>query len=251
MKQSEASPPPYFGNIFLIEDDPANRISLEEILAREQYTVSSAESGSEALNKLSDSMFCSSIDVIISDLKLPDTPSDFLSQLRHLAPDAELIILTAFPSLPTALESIHLHYFGYLTKPCSTPALLDLVSAAVKKAESYRAIKLHMKALAERQRRVFERSQELLNTISKSHSALHASSASIADNVSTMVRLIRTRLTSQTAPDKEVSTLTACPKLDGYQELLKETIKTLDKTKGSFRSKTLGDLRMKLEKYVD
>ncbi len=114
--------------ILLVDDDPAARASLAEILRLEGYMVKVANSGEEAIEFLDMQPF----DIVLTDLKMPG--KDGLAVLKASAehqPGALVILLTAYGTLDTAVRAMRDGGFDYLLKPAGPPQII----AAVKRAQ--------------------------------------------------------------------------------------------------------------------
>ena len=117
--------------ILVVDDDPGFRRLLETILAGEGYLVASAGSVGEAIRVAAGRTF----ELVISDLRLPD--GDGLRILRWLAehaPETAAVMITAFGTVPTAVEAMKLGAVDFLEKPLRSPEeLRQLVRRAVER----------------------------------------------------------------------------------------------------------------------
>ncbi len=108
--------------ILIVEDDEASRLGLFEFIKLEGYAVFEADSVSAALNILNSN---NNIDIIITDLKLPDGTG--LDLLRNIKEDkiqsSEVVITTGFSSVKSAVEAIKLGAYDYITKPINLDEL--------------------------------------------------------------------------------------------------------------------------------
>jgi diguanylate cyclase (GGDEF)-like protein len=100
-----------------------------------RYQVLTATSGDAALKLLEQDP---SVEVIISDMRMPGlSGSEFLSQSRAWAPDAQRILLTGQTDLASAIAAINDgQIFRFLSKPCPAAELISTIEAAL---ERYRA----------------------------------------------------------------------------------------------------------------
>ena len=90
-------------SILIVDDDINYRTILFDYLKSEGYDVVSVGSAEEAINKLEKDFF----NIIISDLKLPGKSGiDLLNTVKSRSKDAEMIILTAFGSVDSAVAAL-------------------------------------------------------------------------------------------------------------------------------------------------
>jgi DNA-binding response OmpR family regulator len=125
--------------VLIVEDETIMRESLRDWLKEEGYEVDTAESGEEALQKIGETEF----GVAVLDLKLPG--KDGLEVLREATaqnPKFKGVIITAYPSVETAVEAMKIGAVSYITKPFAPDALekaieevLGPVQAEVKPKE--------------------------------------------------------------------------------------------------------------------
>src|SRR5260370_4336411 len=114
----------------LVVDDAEDMVgALSDILRQAGYRPLGAHSGDEAIGIVERE----SPDVLISDLRMAGMSGHGLqAELKRIAPDLPVIIITAFGSIQTAVESMKLGAFDYITKPFSNSELLLLVSRALE-----------------------------------------------------------------------------------------------------------------------
>ncbi len=111
--------------ILLIEDEKITRITLTNTLKKEGYEVSSSATGTAGMELLKQKKF----DVIITDLRLPRMNGlDILKKVKEKTPQTEVIIITAFATVETAVEALKSGAYDYLTKPFSPDKLLSMLS---------------------------------------------------------------------------------------------------------------------------
>ena len=118
---SEAS-----GRVLVAEDEEGIRAFLAETIARAGHEVVEAADGAAALAAAREEPF----DVRLTDLHMPNVDGMTLVRtLRTEQPDVEIIVLTAFGEVATAVEAMKLGAFEYLSKPISGPDELRLLVA--------------------------------------------------------------------------------------------------------------------------
>jgi DNA-binding NtrC family response regulator len=117
--------------ILVVEDDQAMCSLLAKVLARDGYEVELVADGSSALELLRASAF----DLVLTDLKMPD--KDGLAVLRaakQADPTTEVIMMTAFGSVDTAVSAMKQGAYDYISKPFPMGEILVLVQKALEKS---------------------------------------------------------------------------------------------------------------------
>ncbi|MGC2305455.1 sigma-54-dependent transcriptional regulator [Candidatus Binatus sp.] len=115
--------------VLVVDDDHEMVSALSDILRQAGYRTLGAHSGHEALALVERGL----PDVLISDLRMAGmTGHGLQAELKRIAPDLPVIIITAFGSIQTAVESMKLGAFDYITKPFSNGELLLIVSRALE-----------------------------------------------------------------------------------------------------------------------
>ena len=97
--------------ILVVDDEKIKRITLADDLAAQGHEVAMAGDGDEALEKLSQGRF----DVVVTDLKMPKLDGiELLKRIKQgpLA-DMEVIMMTAYGSIPVAVEAVKLGAFDF------------------------------------------------------------------------------------------------------------------------------------------
>jgi two-component system response regulator AtoC len=100
--------------VLVVDDDRATCRLLQDALVKAAFQVEIAESGQEALEKAA-SCLC---DVILSDVRMPDLNGlEVLRALKQVSPETVVIMMTAFGSIETAIETIKEGAYDYISKP--------------------------------------------------------------------------------------------------------------------------------------
>jgi diguanylate cyclase (GGDEF)-like protein/PAS domain S-box-containing protein len=116
--------------ILVVEDEPSIQQLLQEVLRRPGWEVRVASRISEARSIL----FEGDVDVAVLDKNLPDGCGlALIPLLVARTPDVESIVMTAFPTIDSAIEALQLHVFEYLEKPFDIPRLVRSIEHAVEK----------------------------------------------------------------------------------------------------------------------
>ena len=112
-------------NILLIEDEKLTRISLGNLLRKQGNDVELCETGIQGLHQLNKKKW----NIVITDLRLPKTSGmDILRKVREIQPHCAVIVITAFATVETAIESLKLGAYDYLTKPFEPDQLLQIIN---------------------------------------------------------------------------------------------------------------------------
>ncbi|MHB8069507.1 MAG: sigma-54-dependent transcriptional regulator [Desulfobaccales bacterium] len=122
------SDPP--AQILVIDDDKVMRDACFQILSRQGYRVEMAPNARQGLALLEKISF----DAILLDLVMPDIDGlETLKRIRAIDPDSEVIIITGYGTIQSAVESIKAGAFHFLSKPFTPDDLRHLVGRALEK----------------------------------------------------------------------------------------------------------------------
>jgi len=112
----------------LIVDDELQILSfLDDLFRTEGWEVQTADSGSSGIDRLEESRF----DIVLTDLKMPGPDGiEVLRTARKLQSDAEVIMMTGYGTVDTAIEAMRAGAFHYLAKPFKAEEVLHLVDKA-------------------------------------------------------------------------------------------------------------------------
>jgi len=117
-------------NILVVDDDAETQELLREVLSEEGYHVVTSGSGEEALEIGKEECF----DVIISDMRLGTELNglDLLRGYKSIQPESEVILITAFGSMETAIEAVKAGAFDYISKPFKLDEVVLQVGRALE-----------------------------------------------------------------------------------------------------------------------
>ena len=115
--------------ILIVDDNLEMARTLADGLTDRGYEAVAAGSGSQALAQLAREPF----DALVTDLRMPDVDGlELLSASRKLDPDRPVIVMTAYSAIDTAVESIRLGAYHYLTKPFKQEELAIFLERALE-----------------------------------------------------------------------------------------------------------------------
>lgn len=110
--------------ILIVDDDPVIAQSCKRILGSEGYVVSVAGLGEEAIKKVSKEEFS----LVITDIRLPDIYGlKVLQETRIIQPESDVVVITGYPSLDDAKESVRLGALEYIEKPFTPEFIINTV----------------------------------------------------------------------------------------------------------------------------
>lgn len=100
--------------LLIVDDELIMRESLAGWLLRDGHEVETAASGEEALDKIKETRF----DILLVDIKMEGISGlDVLKTVKDNDPDVAVVMITAYGSIPTAIEAIKKGAYDYLLKP--------------------------------------------------------------------------------------------------------------------------------------
>lgn len=112
-------------DILVVDDEVNIRNALVTMLEKKGHHVYGAGTGREAMEYLEEA----NADLVITDLKMPGMSGmEFLRALKNKCPDTEVVVMTAYGSIDTAVEAMRLGAYDYLTKPIDRerfPVVID------------------------------------------------------------------------------------------------------------------------------
>jgi two-component system response regulator HydG len=121
---------PELKNILLVDDHKPFRDSLAKILGGEGFRVFPASDGEEALELLRKEF----IHLVLTDLKMPKMDGvELLKVAKTIRPDIEVILITGYGTVDTAVTAMKDGAFDYIQKPFKPREILKLVRKAVEK----------------------------------------------------------------------------------------------------------------------
>jgi diguanylate cyclase (GGDEF)-like protein len=130
--------------ILVVDDEESIRAVLTEVLIDDGFRVTQAANGLEALEVLKDVPHS----LVISDIKMPGmTGIDLLKKIKQTIPATEVIIITSYASLDTAIEALRYGAYDYLFKPFEDITLIS--AAAIRAIDKVRLTRQNQRLLKE------------------------------------------------------------------------------------------------------
>ena len=122
-------------NILVVDDEAAIRESLKDWLMEDGYSVALAIDGENAIAMVQESQY----DVILLDLKMPGIDGlETMRRIKGISPDSEVLMMTAYASVDTAVQAMKEGAFDYLVKPFDP----DEVDLQIKKILAHREMRI-------------------------------------------------------------------------------------------------------------
>jgi heterodisulfide reductase subunit C/FixJ family two-component response regulator/glycine cleavage system H lipoate-binding protein len=134
------------GKFLVVDDEPVVCKSCRRILTGAGHEVDTSLSAVEALKKAEETKY----DVIVTDLKMPGMSGlELLEAIKGKQPDTDVIIITGYATIDTAVKAMRLGAFDYIPKPFTPDELLSVTSRAIERrrmlqAERERSKKTHV-----------------------------------------------------------------------------------------------------------
>ncbi len=116
-------------NILVVDDEDSQRRIIFDVLKEAEYEVEQASGVREANRRIEKG----DLDLIITDLRMEDgSGMDVLAEAKRLAPETEVVVMTAYGSIESAVEAMRQGAYDYLTKPFDRDALVACVGKALE-----------------------------------------------------------------------------------------------------------------------
>lgn len=124
--------------ILVVDDEEIALEKIERVLRKEGYSVTTADSGEEAVRKLESSDF----DVVMTDLQMEKIDGmEVLEKTKRKYPDAQVIMITGYSSVNSAVAAIKKGAFNYIEKPLRLEEVRSVVKKALEKKSKTRTTK--------------------------------------------------------------------------------------------------------------
>jgi two-component system response regulator HydG len=148
------SAPPAAGReitVLVVDDEPSNLTSLRKIFERESMRVFTAESAKDALEIARKHR----VEVVLTDLMMPGANGvELLRAMKEIAPDTEIVLMTAYGTVETAVQAMREGAYDFVEKPLKRMSIVKSVQKAAERqslvAEN-RSLKQEIKLLMNRE----------------------------------------------------------------------------------------------------
>ena len=130
LKRAEIENPK--ARILCVDDETVILDSFRKILVLDGYAVDTVENGREALGLIQ----THSYDFVFTDLKMPEMDGvEVTKSVKHIRPDIDVIIITGYATVETAVECMKYGAMDYVQKPFTEDELLDFTKKSLIKRE--------------------------------------------------------------------------------------------------------------------
>ena len=124
-------------HLLIVDDDQGTLASLSRAFALEGYTTVTATSGRRALERLQEEP----VDAVLSDVVMPEKDGiEFLTQLKKLAPEVPVVLMSGQATLETAVKATRLGALDFVEKPVGLERLLLTLRNALRLARGVASI---------------------------------------------------------------------------------------------------------------
>ncbi len=123
-------------HILIMEDEEVVAKGLEMVLTEEGYDVDLAFTGEQALEIFSSNKY----DLLVADLRLPDIDGmEVVKRVKEKQPETEVVVMTGYSSVTSAVDAMKIGVFDYLTKPFLETEIKEAVYGALQKIQEEEA----------------------------------------------------------------------------------------------------------------
>ena len=120
------------GSLLIVDDEKVALRNLEHVMKKEGYEVTATQSGANALALLGKQAF----DVVLTDLRMEKTDGmQILEKCRATCPDTEVILITGYATLESAVDAMKHGAFYYIAKPFRLDEVRKVVAEALAKTQ--------------------------------------------------------------------------------------------------------------------
>lgn len=238
------------GRILIADDEETFLSATADLLRLEGYECDTASDSHTAKEMLTRHTY----DLLIADIRMPgNVELEFIQMLPQWVAGLPIILVTGYPSIDSAIQSVRLPVVAYLVKPLDLKQLLVEIRNGIERFRVYHSI-------YSSQQRIQKWHQEL-DEVEKSMRLMPGDTGSVPvdafltltlRNIAGSLEDLRHLTEALARPGNEqyVCQLFNCPRSNTLTAAIEETIEVLGKTKSAFKSKELGRLRQRLEMLV-
>ncbi len=125
-------------NILIVDDDVTFCLMLKKLLEKHHYKVTTVFSPEEVKRIVQKGFY----DVVLTDLRMPDVSGmDLIRQIKHESPKTQVIMMTGYADISTAIQSIKQGAFNYIPKPFQPEEVLNIIHEALEDTSKKNEVK--------------------------------------------------------------------------------------------------------------
>ena len=236
------------GRILIADDEPTFLESTADLLRRDGYEVHGAPNATAALELLRSQSF----DLLIADINMPGNPDlELVREVRRLDGAIPVILVTGYPATRTAIQAVQLAVVDYLVKPFELSALRGAVQSSLERSAIYRSVTGTQARLRDWLKDLQD-TQALLASPERMPTGMVAESylASMLQNMLSALQELRGVFDVPGGATRPPEGVEGAARTGVLIAALRDAITVLERTKGSFKSRQLRQLREKLEQIV-
>lgn len=234
--------------ILIADDEDSFLQSTGELLRLEGFKVDLASDGQEAVRFLKSGTY----DLLISDIRMPGNQDLDLVRFAQAQHDVlPVILVTGYPSMPTALQAMQLSVIAYLIKPMD----FDELVTQVRRGVAFKRLTTSLSSSSARMGEWMEEMKNLeasfrISPMGMSQERIGSALSLVLGNLAGTILDLKSIFEWAAGANAPPTGLCACPKLELLEDATREVITVLERTKSSFKSKELGELRKRLEQKL-
>jgi DNA-binding NtrC family response regulator len=223
-------------------------------LQKHGFACDCVRSAEEAAGALDNTVY----DLLIIDINMPgNTNLEFLRSRPPYTNFLPVIVVTGYPTFHTAVESLRLAVVDYKVKPLDLPDFLNTVNAAIEKAKVVRVMREARQGFGNWLDQINQMETALLSPDSDPARRggasgeldwyLNEAIRRFANLSMSLMNAVQTLKQGLPEGKTDICSLMNCSRLASYEGIIREAVEVLIKTKNSFKSKELAEIRKKLE----
>jgi DNA-binding response OmpR family regulator len=233
------------GSVLLADDEQFFCHATAELLRHDGFSCDCAIDGPQAEQMLR----ARNYDVLVADIRMEGNAQlELVHHAQEFSPGMPVILVTGYPTLDTAIHSVHLPVVAYLRKPLDYQYLLSQIRGAAGHSQ----IRRTLVGVCQRLTDCTEQLQAMVQGRPAAESPAELIPLLLVRTIaSCLSELVQLRATlGCDAPGRTLCQIIDCPRYAMHREAIEKTIEVLIGTKSSFKSKELAALRAELEQLL-
>lgn len=233
-------------SILIADDEEIFRETTADLLRLRGYRCDCVAGAQTALSALEHQSF----DLLIADIRMPGNSGlQLVKEVQGSLPGLPVILVTGAPSLESAISSVQLPVAAYLTKPLDLESFYRHVDRCIAKSTTRRVLRDAQRVLSACAERLevleSEMSMDATSpTASEVSAAVNSAVRAMLDALQSLEPIWRRYASNQDTAT--LQTLLTSPRETALQEAMEHAVLVLERTRKSFKSKELGELRARL-----